>query len=64
MPESDLFEVQPVHVDVGPEEMPGYKAGRIICSDCGEGINFKREVIVGDRTLCKSCAGERYYRPI
>ena len=64
MPESELFDIQPVHVDIGPEEMPGYKAGRIICSECGEGINFRREVLVGDRTLCKSCAGDRYYTPV
>jgi formylmethanofuran dehydrogenase subunit E len=63
MPDSDLFDVQQVHVSIGPEEMPGYKAGRIICSECGEGINFKREVVIDNRTLCKSCAGERYYRP-
>ncbi len=64
MPESELFDVQAVRVEIGPEEMPGYKAGRITCSQCGEGINFKREVIAGGQTLCKSCAGERYYEPV
>jgi formylmethanofuran dehydrogenase subunit E len=64
MPEKDLFDIQWVHVDIGPQEMPGYKAGRIVCAGCGEGINFGREVHVEERTLCKACAGERYYRPV
>ena len=63
MPEKDLFDVQWVQVDVGPQELPGYKAGRIVCDECGEGINFGREVLVSERTLCKACAGESYYRP-
>ncbi len=61
MPEDDLFENSWVRVHVAPEELPGYKAARVVCEACGEGINFKREVIGGGRTLCKSCAGERYY---
>jgi len=32
-----------------------------VCAECGEGINFKREVVKGGRTLCRACAGERYY---
>ena len=63
MPGKDLFDVQWVQVDVAPQELPGYKAGRIVCAECGEGINFGREVHVDERTLCKACAGERYYWP-
>jgi formylmethanofuran dehydrogenase subunit E len=57
----DLFEAQPVRVTLGPEDMPGYKAPRVVCSNCGEGINFKREVELGGRVLCKACAGDSYY---
>jgi formylmethanofuran dehydrogenase subunit E len=64
MPEEELFATEWVRVSLGPEEMPGYKAGRITCDQCGEGINFSREVAVAGRTLCKSCAGERYYEPV
>jgi formylmethanofuran dehydrogenase subunit E len=64
MPESDLFDVQRVHVDVGPQDLPGYKAPRVACSECGEGINFGREVTRDGRILCRSCAGESYYRPV
>ena len=44
-----------------PEEFPGYKADRIVCAACGEGINFHREVLRDGRVLCRACAGERYY---
>lgn len=63
MSDEDLFEKQWVRVTLGPEEMPGYKAPRVVCEECGEGINFKREVVRNGKTLCKSCAGERYYEP-
>ncbi|HYI93162.1 MAG TPA: FmdE family protein [Bryobacteraceae bacterium] len=61
MPEEDLFSTQWVRVEIGLQEMPGYKAARIVCDECGEGINFQREVVSSGRTLCRGCAGERYY---
>jgi formylmethanofuran dehydrogenase subunit E len=64
MRDEDLFDTQWVKVDLPPEEMPGYKGERIVCTECGEGINFRREVIRDGRTLCRSCAGERYYTPL
>ncbi len=63
LPASELFDVAEVRVEIGPEEMPGYKAERIVCAQCGEGINFRREVVREGRTLCRACAGERYWRP-
>jgi formylmethanofuran dehydrogenase subunit E len=63
MPEEDLFTTQWVKVDLPPEEFPGYKSERIICADCGEGINFRREVVRDGRVLCRACAGEKYYEP-
>jgi formylmethanofuran dehydrogenase subunit E len=56
-----LFDKKWVKVEVQPEDLPGFKGPRIVCAECGEGINFKREVLQGGRTLCRSCAGERYY---
>ncbi len=64
MPDVELFDHQWVRVRVGPEDLPGYKGARVICDACGEGINFSREVRQDGRTLCRSCAGERYYEPI
>jgi formylmethanofuran dehydrogenase subunit E len=64
LPDSVLFGKQWVKVDVPPEDLPGFKGPRVVCSECGEGINFKREALVDGRTLCRSCAGERYYKPV
>jgi len=61
MAENDLFTKQWVKVELPAEEFPGYKGDRIVCAECGEGINFRREVVRDGRTLCKACAGERYY---
>jgi formylmethanofuran dehydrogenase subunit E len=64
LPDEDLFRSQWVRVELPPEEMPGYKAPRVVCEECGEGINFKREVKRDARLLCRACAGERYYEPL
>ncbi|MGC1417832.1 MAG: FmdE family protein [Candidatus Acidiferrum sp.] len=58
-----LFDKQWVKVEVLPEDLPGFRGPRVVCGLCGEGINFKREVVVEGRTLCRACAGERYYEP-
>ena len=34
---------------------------RVACAQCGEGVNYQREVRVGGRVLCRACAGESYY---
>ncbi len=64
LPDRDLFGLQRVRVELPPEEFPGYKGARVICEECGEGINFRREVCRGGRVLCRGCAGERYYTPL
>jgi len=64
MPDEDLFEIQWVRVAIGPEDLPGYKGARAICAACGEGVSFKREIVREGRTLCRACAGERYYEPV
>ncbi|MBL8296687.1 MAG: TraR/DksA C4-type zinc finger protein [Bryobacterales bacterium] len=64
LPDSDLFSHAWVRVRIGPEDLPGYKAPRVQCAQCGEGINFSREVQVDGRILCRACAGESYYQPL
>jgi formylmethanofuran dehydrogenase subunit E len=61
MPEDDLFTKQWVKVELPAEEFPGYKGDRIVCAECGEGINFRRDVVRDGRLLCRACSGERYY---
>jgi len=62
LPDDELFSKQWVRVELPPEELPGYKAPRVVCAQCGEGINFKREVLRDGRTLCRACAGDSYYK--
>jgi formylmethanofuran dehydrogenase subunit E len=64
MKDDDLFSTQWVKVELPPEEFPGYKAERIVCAECGEGINFHREVEREGRVLCRACAGEKYYEDV
>ncbi len=64
MSDEQLFDAQWVHVELPPEEFPGFKGERVVCEQCGEGISFRREVQRGGRILCRACAGERYYEPI
>jgi formylmethanofuran dehydrogenase subunit E len=61
--DEDLFTFQWVTVDLPPEEFPGYKGERVTCDECGEGINFRREVRREGKVLCRACSGEPYYRP-
>jgi formylmethanofuran dehydrogenase subunit E len=63
LPDEELFDTAWCAVEVPAEDMPGFKGPRVVCAQCGEGINFKREVVVDGRTLCRGCAGSRYYRP-
>ncbi len=58
-----LFSKEWVKVEIRPEDLPGFKGPRLVCAQCGEGINFKREVLKDGLTLCRACAGERYYSP-
>ncbi len=64
MHDDDLFATQWVKVELPPEEFPGYKGDRATCEQCGEGINFRREVRRDGKTLCRACAGERYYETL
>ena len=64
MDESDLFSHQWVSVKIDAHDLPGFKGPRVVCAQCGEGINFQREVVRDGVTLCRSCAGESYYQPL
>ncbi len=63
MREEDLFSISSVEIDIAPTERPGSRGGRVTCAGCGEGVNFKREVIRDGRILCIPCAQGTYLRP-
>lgn len=54
--DSQLFRIDRVRVQVDPAELPGYKADRVVCARCGEGINFGRFEQIAGENLCLSCA--------
>jgi formylmethanofuran dehydrogenase subunit E len=60
-----LFRVERVRVHVDAAELPGYKADRVVCARCGEGINFGRFEEFAGETVCISCAHPdvRYWTP-
>ena len=70
--DDELFAVQWVRIPLHARELPGYKAPRIMCAVCGEGISYDREVVdeeliegeVTRRVLCRGCADVkgRYYQ--
>ncbi len=63
--DSQLFREQWVRVSVPDSELPGHKGERIVCSHCGEGVNFGRVTLVNGERLCLSCGHPelRYWEP-
>ena len=64
--DAELFDVQKIEVTLPPNEFPGYKGGRLACAVCGEGINYRREMVRDGKVLCRGCAApdQRYYRVV
>ena len=64
LPDEQLFRVELVNVPVDPAELPGFKGERLLCGQCGEGVNFGRFLEEDGKRLCLSCAHpeDRYWR--
>lgn len=60
MPEEVLFEIQPAKIQIPSEDMPGLRGERRVCTQCGEGINFRREVETNGQIFCIPCAQGTY----
>ncbi|MDX2034543.1 MAG: FmdE family protein [Blastocatellia bacterium] len=61
LPEEALFRWQAVRVRLADADRPGHPLRRVLCEECGEGINDHREVVLDGRTICRGCAGQQYY---
>jgi formylmethanofuran dehydrogenase subunit E len=61
MPDSVLFRVQRVRVDISACDLPGPSRQKIVCSRCGQVIRDGREVMVQGQQLCKPCTEECYF---
>ena len=60
IPDLDLLAVQPVILRTPIEQILSRPGRKAICQMCGEEIMNEREIVRGDRILCRSCAGDSY----
>jgi formylmethanofuran dehydrogenase subunit E len=61
MPDEELLDVQEVTLTVSVPDLLSRDGYRVNCEICGEEIINEREVVREGTTLCRPCAGERYY---
>lgn len=64
MPQALLLQWQTVELTTPIEVLLSRPGARACCDRCGEEILNEREVVRGGATLCRSCAGDRYYQPV
>lgn len=62
MPDSVLFRVQSVEVNINDCDLPGPTLYKAICSSCGQVVRDRREVIQDGRTFCRPCAVGVYFK--
>ena len=62
MPLDELFSFEEVAVVLPDSDMPGRPLRRVQCQDCGDWVQDCREVMQADKTICRACAGDRYYK--
>jgi formylmethanofuran dehydrogenase subunit E len=62
---SALFKVESVRLELVDFEMPGRPRRRIICAQCGEGVNDGRDLVNAlNQRVCRFCAFGGYYQTI
>ncbi|MBI9045054.1 MAG: molybdopterin-guanine dinucleotide biosynthesis protein B [Anaerolineaceae bacterium] len=62
MPDEEMFIVEHVEITADLQAIISQPGLRINCDKCGEEISNAREVILPEKVLCRSCAGESYYK--
>jgi formylmethanofuran dehydrogenase subunit E len=63
IPDEELLIRQEVTLTVDLAAIVGKPGTRATCSVCREEVLNQREVMKDGQLMCKSCAGERYWRP-
>ncbi len=61
MPDSVLFRVQEVRVEISDCDLPGPTRSKVVCSQCGQVVRDHRELIKDGRPFCRPCAGGAYF---
>lgn len=64
MPDEQLFRWQQVTLTISLQALVSHPGVRVACDICGEEILNEREIDLDGLTLCRACAGRRYYRLI
>lgn len=64
MPDGELLTIQPVALATPVAAIVSRPIVRANCAQCGEEIINEREIVDSGQTLCRSCAGPGYYRPL
>ena len=64
MADEELFRIEHVAIDIPPEDLPGRPLSRVQCEVCSDWVQDKRDLTVNGRTVCRNCAGQRYYRKL
>jgi formylmethanofuran dehydrogenase subunit E len=62
MPDSVLFRVQEVEVDLTPFDMPGPTRKKSTCVQCGQVVRDNREVVKDGLPYCRPCAQGGYFK--
>lgn len=61
-PDEALFSVKPVQLQLDLPGIISVHGKRVVCDECGEEVINEREVVQAGRRLCRTCAGEAYWR--
>jgi formylmethanofuran dehydrogenase subunit E len=61
MPDSVLFKVHQVDIEIGDCDLPGPTRYKATCSRCGQVVRDRREVIKNGELFCKPCAEKAYF---
>ena len=61
MPDEELLDIREVSLTISVAELLSKDGYRVSCDICGEEIINEREVLREGQTLCRACAGGRYY---
>lgn len=64
IPDDLLFAVQDVSLTFSMAQLLSKHGYRVNCDVCGEEILNEREVRIEGITMCRACAGNRYYQPV
>jgi formylmethanofuran dehydrogenase subunit E len=62
MADSELIILEDVKIEIAPTDLPGHSHKKAFCQICGERVMDGRDVIKDGKTLCRGCAGNRYYQ--